>query len=129
MVIIYFNFFMIQEANGTGTCRNVKGQTIVVIQGCRPRWNTHRLISSFPCWLAGSQAVGPAVSWPWVSGAAGTCDPLPLLSSMPQTLHIEGSHVPILCFLLCFCFSGSGQEGCVTGGCVVGVQLLWTWSS
>lgn len=30
MVIIYFNFFMIQEANGTGTCRNVKGQTIVL---------------------------------------------------------------------------------------------------
>lgn len=30
MVIIYFNFFMIQEANGTGPCRSVKGQIMVL---------------------------------------------------------------------------------------------------
>lgn len=30
MVIIYFNFFMAEEANGTGSCRSIKGQIIML---------------------------------------------------------------------------------------------------
>ena len=131
MVIIYFNFLMIQEANGTGPCRSVKRQIMSIILSWRHRSNTQRLISTLPCCLlVGSQAVSTVVSWPWIYGTVETCDPLPLLSPMQQTLHVESSDVPVPCFLLCVFVSVARRDDCaaqesamVATGCR-GVKLL-----
>lgn len=85
-----------------------------------------RADEQFPMFVSWEPGSWPCMSWSWVSGAVGTCDPLPLLSPMQQTLHVKGSPVPIPAVLL-FLWQWMGGL-CHTGGCVVDVQL-WAWSS